>query len=578
MKLNQPHRRLLSLFLTTSLLSALHLSAGTFTVGSLTYTSDDENFTASVSGCDTNASGELIIPESVEYDGHTYSVTSIGTDAFDVCRKLTSVSIPNSVICIGSYAFYHCNSLTSVIIPNSVTTILNNAFDGCSSLTSVTIPSSVTYIGNSAFSNCSSLTTVTIPNSVTNIDDGVFSGCTGLTTVTIPNSVTNIRDEAFSGCTGLTTVTIPNSVTYIAGKAFSGCTGLTNIQVESGNLEYCSLDGVLFSSDKSRLIAFPAGKAGAYQIPNSVIDIDEVAFYNCTGLTSVTIPSSVTCIGENAFLGCSGLTNIQIESGNLEYCSLDGVLFNFDKSELVTFPAGKAGEYQIPSSVTSIGYNAFRDCSGLTSVSIPNSVTYIGTGAFSGCNGLTSVTIPSSVTNIGGVFNGCENLKSIYLFGKSETRLPIESVYTFYDNGYNYDNAVYLVGEITTTQTTAEFDVQKVGLVESFDFEYVNADGVTVKETVNQSGRVSLVKLPACSTITLRVTVHMAIGEAYEYNSEITTQDADDQSAIEMVKVEEAAGFDVYTPSGVCVRRNATDLGDLHPGIYIANGCKFIVR
>ncbi len=189
------------------------------------------------------------------------------------------------------------------------------------------------------------------------------------------------------------------------------------------------------------------------------------------------------------------------------------------------------------------------------------------------------MTIPSSVTNIGDyAFAECENLKSIYLFSKSAERLPVESVYTFYDNGYHYDNAVYLVGEISTTQNTAEFDMQKVGEVESFEFEYTDAAGAVVKETAGQSGHVSLGNLPAGSITTLKFTMHMANGEAYEYYSEVTTKDADDQSAIEVVEVEGTAGFDVYTTSGECIRRNATDLSGLRPGIYIANGRKHIVR
>jgi len=683
MKLKQPLRRLLSLLLlTTSLLSAIPLSAETFTVGPLTY----ETFSGVVivNKCDQKVSGELIIPESVEYDGKTYSVTKIGRHAFSDCSGLTSVTLPNSLLSIGDYAFYGCSGLTSMTIPNKVAFIEDCAFQGCRGLTSVTIPSKVTSIGHYA-----------------------FQGCSGLTSVTIPSKVKSIGSFAFESCSGLTSVTIPSKVKSIGVCAFDNCINLMNIQVESDNLNYCSIDGVLFNYDKSKIVAFPGGRTGEYQIPNSVMTIEDHAFntcyrltlvtipnsvttignnafFNCSGLTSVTIPnsvtsigwgafaycrgltsvtisSSVTSIGEDAFMGCSGLMNIQVESGNRNYCSVDGVLFDYDKSKIVAFPGGKIGEYQIPNTVTAISSNSFYACNGLTIVTIPSSVTSIGSSAFYACSSLTSVTIPSSVTTIGGwafsrcsnltniyvesgnqnycsidgvlfnsdkselvtfpagrtgeyqipssvtnigssafyacssltsitlpssvttidygAFDYCENLKSIYLFGgKSTDELPVEAVYTFYDNGYNHDNAVYLVGEITTMQTTAVFDVQKIGLVESFDFEYVDATGVTVKETVNQSGRVSLGNLPAGSTLTLKVTVHMANGEAYKYNSEIKTKDAEDQSAIEVVEVEEATGFDVYTLSGVCVRRNATDLSGLRPGIYIANGRKHIVR
>ena len=334
--------------------------------------------------------GSVVIPETVDYNGKTYSVTSIGDDAFFNCSGLTSVTIPNSVKNIGDYAFFNCSSLTSVTIPNSVTSIGWAAFRYCSGLTSITIPNSVTSIGGSAFSGCSGLTAVTIPNSVTSIGDGAFDGCSGLASVTIPNSVTSIEGSAFNGtgwynsqpdgliyidhvllgykgnyptgdlviadgtrviaggafyhCSGLTSVTIPNSVTSIGHSAFGGCSGLTSVT-----------------------------------IPNSVTSIGGWAFSGCSGLTSVTIGNSVTSIGDWAFYGCSGLSSVTI--GN---------------------------------SVTSIGGGAFWDCSGLTSITIPNSVTSIGNKAFSYCSDLTSVTIPNSVTSIGqNAFLNCTSLMTI---------------------------------------------------------------------------------------------------------------------------------------------------------------------
>jgi len=206
-------------------------------------------------------SGDVVIPESVTYEGTSYSVTSIGHEAFFDCSGLTSVAIPNSVTSIGHDAFIDCSGLTSVTIPNNVTSIGEFAFYGCSGLTSVTVPNSVTSIGEYAFGYCSGLTSVTIPNSVTSIGYDAFSLCSGLTSVhisdvaawckiefgsrassnplyyahhlylngeeikelVIPNSVTSIEENTFQGCTGLTTVTIPNSVTSIGNNSFFYC-------------------------------------------------------------------------------------------------------------------------------------------------------------------------------------------------------------------------------------------------------------------------------------------------------------------------------------------------------------------
>ena len=367
-----------ALLLILLLFSSFSTLAYDCTIGGIAYDLNTTDKTASVTYTTNNKYvGNIIIPESITYSGATYSVTSIGDYAFSSCSGLTSVTIPNSVTSIGYRAFYGCSGLTSVTIPNSVTSIGVRAFEGCSGLTSVTIGNSVTSIGSSAFSGCSGLTSVTIGNSVTTIGDSAFSGCSGLTSVTIPNSVTSIGGGAFFGCSGLTSVTIGNSVTSIGIAAFRGCSGLTSVI-----------------------------------IPNSVTSIGKYAFADCSGLTSVVvdknngtydsrdncnaiietstnklvvgcknsiIPNSVTSIGRYAFRNCSGLTSVTI--GN---------------------------------SVTTIGYFAFYNCSGLTSVTIGNSVTTIGDYAFSGCSGLTSVTIGNSVTSIGKyVFWGCSGLTKL---------------------------------------------------------------------------------------------------------------------------------------------------------------------
>ncbi len=160
------------------------------------------NRTASVTG--GSYSGDVIIPETIAYDGTTYSVTSIGKSAFANYSGLTSVTIPNSVTSIGDYAFFNCSGLTSVTIPNSVTTIGEFAFAYCSGLTSVIFNAEKCTKMISAFSDCTNLTSLTIGDKVTIIPNFAFPHCSKLTSVTIPNSVTSIGDSAFKDCSELT--------------------------------------------------------------------------------------------------------------------------------------------------------------------------------------------------------------------------------------------------------------------------------------------------------------------------------------------------------------------------------------
>ena len=322
-----------------------------------------------------------------------------------------------ATVAIGDSAFLSCTSLTSVTIPNSVTSIGNNAFRSCTSLTSVTIGSGVTSVGDMAFRSCTSLTSVTIPNSVTSIGDGAFSDCTSLTSVTIPDSVTSIGRDALAHCTSLTSVTIPDNVTSIGDGAFSDCTSLAAIDVNTANPNYASVDGVLYDKAKTTLIQCPGGKAGSVTIPSSVTSIGERAFYYCTALTSVTIGSGVTHIGSAPFAACTALTAITVDTSNMNYASLDGVLYNKTNTTLIQYPVGNTQtSFTIPGSVTSIGDGAFYSCTSLTSVTIPSSVTSIGLGAFYSCTSLTSVTIPSSVTSIGlGAFYSCTSLTSVII-------------------------------------------------------------------------------------------------------------------------------------------------------------------
>ena len=339
--------------------------------------------------------GDPSATQGLEYelneDGESYYLKGIGTASGEIVIASTYNKKP--VTAIGDEAFISCDDVTSIMIPDSVTSIGDHAFSSCTDLMSVTIGNGVTSIGDHAFYGCTSLTSITLPfvgaslNGTGATHFGYIFGAssfwdngdyvpTSLKTVVITGDK-RIDGMAFRGCTGLTSVTIPDSVTSIGWGAFRDCTGLTSVTIGNG-----------------------------------VTSIGDDAFHDCIGLTSVTIPNSVTSIGEGAFEGCTGLTSITLPFVGASLNGTSNIHFGYIFGANSSVPTSL--KTVVITGVTSIGSGAFRDCTGLMSVTIGNGVISIGSGAFDGCTGLTSVTIGNSVTSIGSyAFRGCTRLTSI---------------------------------------------------------------------------------------------------------------------------------------------------------------------
>ncbi len=429
------------LLLTLTILVNQILIAQNFEIDGIAYniTSDVESYTVEVTSKNPNYEGEIIIPEQVDFEENTYSVTSIGNNAFDNADNMTSIIMPNSILVISDYSFFSCDNLSSV------------AFS-----------SSIFRIGQQSFGSCSSISEFVLPNSLDSICNGAFTNCLGVTSFLLPNSVRFIGNDAFMNCTNLTTITIPPLVDSIGRGLFKRCSNLDSIMVHDSNPFFISVEGVLFNSDTTSLLEFPAGRDGEYLMPNKVRIIESEAFSlrsyieyvrlsdslnciksgafcSCQSLDSIYIPRNVDTIGFEAFRETNSLKKIVVDDLNTNYSSLEGVLFNKDQSILIQYPGSKFGSYIIPNTVNRINDKAFYLHEHITSIEIPGCVSNIGEWCFYHCNMLNevqlgfgidcisefafenndlldSIIIPNSVKHLGKrAFGYCDNLRSCIL-------------------------------------------------------------------------------------------------------------------------------------------------------------------
>ena len=318
------------------------------------------------------AYGDIAALRSVTIKGNA---TEIPSGAFKDCMFLREVVLPDTVKTIANSAFAGCNQLNNINIPTSLESIGNSAFSKCKSIESFNLPNTLISIGNSAFNQCTVLQEIEIPDSVKSMGDGIFNGCTILQRVKLPSNITSISKDTFSGCMMLKDVEIPATVTVIGNSAFSTCISLESIDLPSS---VKTINTSAFSQCSSLV---------SIDIPDSVTTIGDYAFDGCSALENVRLSKNVTKLGSAPFYGCESLANIEIDENNPNYKSIDGHIYSKDGKTFIQYANGKGSEpFYIPSTVTTIGDSAFRDCKSLTNVIIPASVETIRGFVFFGCS------------------------------------------------------------------------------------------------------------------------------------------------------------------------------------------------
>ena len=352
---------------------------------------------------------ELIIPEGV---------ASINEHAFEGLKSLTTISLPSSLKSIGSNAFQGCTSLKSLTLPSNLTDIGSGMAEGCSSLTSVILPASIYYIPTAAFGNCKELRDVYCHSTdVTKVYENAFKDSyPEYITLHVPESSIELyKANAIWGKF--------REIVDLNNSGSSQGTGTSADALKINELFYRLIGKAL----AAEVIADPNGSlySGDIVIPSSVTyegseysveKINDYAFNNSTGITSVTIPSSVKSIGNSPFpynLPSLNITDIS------SWCS---IVFSpvgsnpFRYTDKVYLNGVEITELIIPEGVASINEHAFEGLKSLTTISLPSSLKSIGSNAFQGCTSLKSLTLPSNLTDIGsGMAEGCSSLTSVIL-------------------------------------------------------------------------------------------------------------------------------------------------------------------
>ena len=325
----------------------------------------------------------------------------LGVCAFSNCWGLKAITLPTDLKSVGEFAFSDCSSLETLNLPSGITTIGNYAVRYCENLTSVTLPSGLISIGDRAFENCYSLTSLEFPSSLTTLGELVFAGCSNLTSLTLHSNLTDVKSNYLFG--GASNYNNLKDVRYIIDSDLE-------TYLQSNHPIFYEINcGIKYYLNDQEITTL--------EIPSGITSIGDGVFLSNKSLTNLTLSSKVSSIGISAFSYCDNLKDVRyyiyddlatyIQNGHPDFY-VGGIKYYWNDQEITTL--------EIPTSVTSIGNNAFYGCSGLTTLNLPSNVTSIGDRAFGGCSNLTSVDLPSSITKMGDfVFFYCEKLSNVNL-------------------------------------------------------------------------------------------------------------------------------------------------------------------
>lgn len=404
-----------------------------------------EDKTCEVSDCSSGLTGTVIIPSSIVISGTTYSVTSIGDDAFWGCSSHSSIEIPSSVTSIGRSAFYGCSNLTSVEIPNSVTSIGDEAFKGCERLHSVTIGAGVLSIGSNAFSYRDGNYTYYRPRKVIWLcntpPEGYYNseGSVNYVANTSYKSLDNVK--VYPYLSSLFEVGgikyVPVSPSERTCEAIDCAYDTTSVVRIGRTVNYQGVEMTV--EDIRPYVCYDNDHMKALHLDGYVGDIGEEAFYGCDNLAGIIIPNTVDSLGASCFQGCTALTQATINAtGSLGASCFQGC------TALTQADINVNGD---------LGGSCFQGCTALAQATIGTSVTEVLGACFRDCSALPEITIPAAVDSIGNnVFEGCTSLANVTIADRDSVLALGYNDLTWDDEPMFADcplNAVYIGGNIS---------------------------------------------------------------------------------------------------------------------------------
>ena len=481
--------------------------------------------TGEVTGSQSGCTGWKDYKDSITTLIIEEGITSIYQSTFASFTNLETIVLPQSLTSIGKMSFARCSSLKNLNIPENITKIEYCSFEYCG-IEELTIPDNVEMLDYGSFRNCTSLKKLTIGKGLKTVYpafidcknlEGVYISDLSawasieyknyvsssvspvwfskklylnnvlLTDLVIPEDVEEIKPGTFAYCESLKSITIPSTVKTIENNAFNGCINVTDVKISEG-----------------------------------VESIGDYAFNSMDSIEEISIPKTVTNIGYSTFSYSKNLTAINVDPQSTSYSSVDGVLYNYDKTTLIKYPQNKAGEtYSIPSTVTMLEEFSFNECKYLKSMVIPSNVETVGTGAFDMCSGIKELTIEDGVKTLGdrAFFYTCVSEivvpKSVESIGNLCFQTYMKSTNKFYLLNPNAEIIENNTGHYTITAKTIYgyegSTAQEYAESRNVDFVVVCNDGKENHKSV------SSVTSPTCTE--QGYTTYTCTNCGYEYNT-----------------------------------------------------------